>query len=79
MIPYSWNIWRVDILKFALKIFYDLILYFFAQYLSKQSHPPHHSVCLFFPKFEKNIIVYVCSVETLKAYEEKTLSFHKDS
>ena len=45
-------------------------------HLSKQSRPSHHSISFFFPRFTED--KYLCPVETLKAYEERTVSFHNN-
>ena len=46
-------------------------------HLSKQSCPSHHNTAFFFPYFKEDRLLY--PVETLKAYEERTVSFHSNN
>ena len=42
-------------------------------HLSKQSRPSHYHISFFFPQFKEDKCL--CPVETLKVYEERTVSF----
>ena len=46
-------------------------------HLSKQSRPSHHNTAFFFPYFKEDRLL--CPVETLKAYEERTVSFRSNN